>query len=87
MDPQVQEKELREVERCIEALQEVEPLKRMEHDLQLMLTWQHVRPSMLRHHTQISSPGLGSSTSFAASYLHCLLLLHRSLTHQLPMWQ
>lgn len=31
------------MERSIEALQEVEPLKRLEHNLQLTLTWQHVR--------------------------------------------
>lgn len=39
---EVQEKELREVERSIEALQEVEPLKQLERNLQLTLTWQHV---------------------------------------------
>jgi hypothetical protein len=43
---QEQEKQLREVERSVEALQEVEPLKRLEGSINRTMIWQHVRPSL-----------------------------------------
>lgn len=43
---QEQEKQLKEVERSVEALQEVEPLKRLEGSINRTMIWQHVRQSL-----------------------------------------
>jgi hypothetical protein len=49
---QEQGKQLREVDRSIEALQEVEPLKRLEGSINRTMIWQHVRPHVHPAHAR-----------------------------------